>query len=96
MIVGIRVESLNPKTGVIKHSNSCYFTMAAKNENNQLIEVPGLRIENHEQLRRFSEGKKLKEFSMKKRELLKSDLSGFTVADFIQQCEGEKVEIAID
>ena len=95
MIVGIRVESLNPKTGVMRHSNSCYFTMAAKNEENQLIEVPGLRIENQEQLRRFNEGKKLKEFSIKKRELLKSDLSGFSFTDLIQQCDGEKVDITL-
>ncbi len=96
MIVGIRVESLNPKTGNIKHSNSCYFTMAAKDENNQLTKVPGLKIETVEQLRRFCEGKKLKEFSIKKRELLKSDLKGYTMDDLIQQCEGEKVEILIN
>ena len=95
MIVGIRVESLNPKTGVVKHSNSCYFTMAAKDEKNQLMNVPGLRIENQDQLRRFCEGKKLKEFSKKKRDLLKSDLIGYSKEDFIQQCEGEKVEIVM-
>lgn len=32
MIIGIRVEANNPRTGETKHTNSSYFTMAAKNE----------------------------------------------------------------
>ena len=42
MIVGIRVESLQPQTGVLKHTNSCYFTMAAKDATGGLCEVPRL------------------------------------------------------
>lgn len=48
MIVGIRVESLNPKTSVVKHTNSCYFTMAAKDEAGVLMQVPELILENEE------------------------------------------------
>ena len=33
MIVGIRVEAENIQTGKIKHCNSSYFTMVAKDEN---------------------------------------------------------------
>ena len=64
MIVGMRVEALNPRTGIVTHTNSCYFTMAAKNEEGQLIHVPGLILENDTQIRRFYEGMKLKEFSL--------------------------------
>ena len=42
MIVGMRVESFNPITSVTTHTNSCYFTMAAKNEDGSLREVQGL------------------------------------------------------
>ena len=90
MIVGIRVEALQPKTGAIKHTNSCYFTMAAKDENGNLQEVPGLLIDNETALRRFCEGKKLKEFSLQKRQMLKSDLIHFNIADLRQLCEEEK------
>src|SRR5215203_5650445 len=35
MIVGIRVEAQNVKNGVVRHTNSCYFTMVAKSESDQ-------------------------------------------------------------
>jgi uncharacterized protein (TIGR00369 family) len=90
MIVGIRVEALQPKTGEVKHTNSCYFTMAAKDENGKLQEVPGLRIENETALRRFCEGKEIKAFSLQKREMLKSDLNHFNANDLRQLCADEK------
>ncbi|MCK5815724.1 MAG: acyl-CoA thioesterase [Flavobacteriaceae bacterium] len=53
MVVGIRVESQNIRTGEIKHCNSSYFTMIAKNESGKTVKVPGLLIENEQGLRRF-------------------------------------------
>ncbi|MFK5880184.1 MAG: acyl-CoA thioesterase [Flavobacteriaceae bacterium] len=53
MVVGIRVESQNIQTGEIKHCNSSYFTMIAKNEVGKNMKVPGLIIESHNGLRRF-------------------------------------------
>src|ERR1700710_1294823 len=35
LIVGIRVEALNVKSGKIKHTNSSYFTMVAKGDNDK-------------------------------------------------------------
>ncbi|MFM2316018.1 MAG: hypothetical protein RLZZ155_350 [Bacteroidota bacterium] len=90
MIVGIRVESLNPKTNVTKHTNSCYFTMAAKDEVGALMQVPELILESEDQIRRFCEGRALREFSKKKRDLLKSDLKGMTKAERIAQCNEER------
>ena len=60
MIIGIRVESLKPKTGVSKHTNSCYFTMVAKNEDGSLMTVPKLILENDVDVRRFYDGRILK------------------------------------
>ena len=95
MIIGIRVESVNPRTKVTKHTNSCYFTMAAKDENGNLTKVPGVIIENNVQLIRFCEGKMIKKFSKEKRELLKSDLSNLSSEDINGLCDGEKCEIKI-
>lgn len=55
IVVGIRVISENVKTNVIKHTNTSYFTMVAKDENNKPAQVPGLIVENREQVRRFIE-----------------------------------------
>ena len=65
MIIGIRVESLKPKTGKKKHTNSCYFTMVAKNDDGNLLTVPRLILENKVDLRRFYDGKLLKKMRLK-------------------------------
>ena len=93
MIVGIRVETLNPKTGVMQHTNSCYFTMAAKDDDGKLIAVPGLEIETETQLRRFCEGIELKKLAKQKRVLLKSNLTHISTAELIASCTTEKCSI---
>ncbi len=53
MIVGIRVESENIRTGKVKHCNSSFFTMVAKDEFGNNTKVPGLILSNNVDLRRF-------------------------------------------
>jgi uncharacterized protein (TIGR00369 family) len=95
MIIGIRVESVNPRTKVTKHTNSCFFTMAAKDESGKLTKVPGLILENETHIRRFCEGKMIKNFSKEKRELLNSDLSNLSSNEKNVLCDGEKCLIKI-
>lgn len=56
MIVGIRVESENIRTGTCKHCNSSYFTMVAKDDDGKTIKVPGLIISTEDEIRRFYRG----------------------------------------
>ncbi len=93
MIIGMRVEALNPKTDKTKHTNSCYFTMAAKNENGELAEVPGLIIENELQLRRYVEANELKKMSLKKRQMLQSDFDHKTVSELKLEFRHSKCKI---
>ncbi|MNS17671.1 putative acyl-CoA thioester hydrolase [compost metagenome] len=66
LVIGIRVESENVKTRKIKHTNTSYVTMVAKDEKtNELKKVPGLILEDKEEARRFIEAIKRKE--LKKR-----------------------------
>jgi uncharacterized protein (TIGR00369 family) len=95
MIIGIRVESVNPRTKVTKHTNSCFFTMAAKDENGKLTKVPGLILESETEIRRFCEGKLIKNFSKEKRDLLKSDLTNLSSEEKKSFCDGEKCEIRV-
>ncbi len=53
MVVGIRVESENIRTGAIKHCNSSFFTMVAKDDTGKSVPVPGIVLENATQVRRF-------------------------------------------
>lgn len=53
MVVGIRVESENIQTGKVKHCNSSYFTMVAKDKDGNNIKVPHLILASDDEVRRF-------------------------------------------
>jgi acyl-CoA hydrolase len=93
MIVGMRTECFNPRTGHTRHTNSCYFTMAAKNDDGTLKEVPGLIISNHQQLVRFCEGKLIRDLSKKKREALKNNFAEYSVKELKELCSLEKCNV---
>jgi uncharacterized protein (TIGR00369 family) len=68
MIVGIRVEAQNVKRGTIKHTNSSYFTMVAKGDDDKPCTVPKLKLENEEEIKRFIEAMRMKEIKSKVKE----------------------------
>jgi acyl-CoA hydrolase len=74
MIIGIRVTSLKPKTGVEKHTNSCYFTMVAKDEDGNLVQVPELILENQNEVRRFHDSKRLRQLRFQINDLLHKEV----------------------
>lgn len=61
LIVGIRVEAQNVKRGTIKHTNSSYFTMVAKGDDDKPMQVPELVLEDREEVKRFIECMGMKE-----------------------------------
>lgn len=61
LIVGIRVEALNLKTNVVKHTNSSYFTMVAKGDDDKPAVVPKLILESKEDAKRFIESLRVRE-----------------------------------
>ncbi len=63
MVVGIRVTAENFQERFVRHTNTSYFTMVAKDADGNAAEVPGLELTDPEDLRRFAEAimrKKLK------------------------------------
>lgn len=54
MVIGLRVESENIQTGEVKHCNSSYFTMVAKDNNGKNAKVPGLILDSEQAVRRFA------------------------------------------
>jgi uncharacterized protein (TIGR00369 family) len=61
LVVGIKVISENIKTNTVHHTNTSYFTMVAKDEDNQPVIVPGLVLQNRTQVRRFLEARRRKQ-----------------------------------
>ena len=63
--VGVRVEAESIITGEVRHTNSSYFTMVCLDEKTKKTKpVPGLILENREDMRRFLEAMKRKELVM--------------------------------
>ena len=67
MIIGIRVEAENILTGIVKHCNSSYFTMVAKDKVGKSVPVPGLILKNDNDIRRFLKGVKRNKMKLKRK-----------------------------
>ncbi|MDB2462798.1 acyl-CoA thioesterase [Algibacter sp.] len=75
MVIGLRVESQNIQTGEIKHCNSSYFTMVAKDDNGKNVPVPGLILDDKQSIRRFAR-------SIARQEQTRTRSSKFNSSDF--------------
>ena len=58
MEIGIKVVTENIQKGLVRHTNSCYFTMVAVDEDRNPVKVPPLQTVTEEQKRRFLEAEK--------------------------------------
>lgn len=96
LIVGIRVEAQNVKTGVIKHTNSCFFTMVAKDDNNKPTEVPELILENHEDVKRFIEALRMKDIKQKVRDEMDDAKSNVEVTHASEILKNERCVITFE
>lgn len=76
MVIGIKVIAENFKLGTVKHTNTSYFTMVAKDDTGKPTQVPGLILETKEDVKRFLEAIKRKELkSTYKKELQNARIS---------------------
>jgi len=57
MEVGIKVITEDIRNGLVRHANSCYFTMIAVDDNGKPTPVPPLKPLTENQKRRFREAK---------------------------------------
>ena len=95
MIVGIRVESENVKTNISKHTNTSYFTMVAKDDNNNLVMVPALMLETPDDIRHFKEVIMRKQLKLAyKQEILKMK-GEIDIQKAIRQLENERFMISL-
>ena len=93
MIVGIRVEAENIQTGVIKHCNSSYFTMVAKDKEGAKANVPGLILSNLEEVRRFSNC--LKQISLKKEQDRHEEVFNYSSIETLASLEKYNVRVQL-
>ena len=93
MVIGIRVEAENIRTGEKKHCNSSYFTMVAKAEDGKSLQVPGLILTNEHDIRRFAKSIKRNKMKLnRKKEFHETD---FSSEEYLHLLEKYKVKIEI-
>lgn len=93
MVVGIRVEAENIKTGEVKHCNSSYFTMVAKDDEGENAEVPGLIMETAEDVRRFLRG--IERMRVKKQRSTEFGHDGFELKKHLDKIRKHKVKVEL-
>lgn len=93
MVIGIRVVAENIKTGEIKHTNTSYFTMVAKDDDGKPTEVPPLILESDDDIRRFLEAIKRKELKANYKTELANEKTSMQIEENLYLLEKERAVI---
>ena len=93
MIIGIRVESENIQTGVIKHCNSSYFTMVSKDKEGKNAKVPRLILTNLKEVSRFQNC--LRHIAMKKERNNQKTIATFGSIESILNMDNYNVKVEL-
>jgi acyl-CoA hydrolase len=67
MEIGVKVFAQNPITGEERHTNTCYATFVALDENGRPARVPPVAPETEDEQRRFEAGRQRREERLAKR-----------------------------
>lgn len=96
LIVGIKVVAENIKTATVKHTNTSYFTMVAKEDDGKLATVPPLILEDDVDIRRFLEAMKRKEIKASYKTLLDNAKTSMEIEENLYLLENERCMIKRD
>jgi acyl-CoA hydrolase len=93
MLVGIKVIAENFKAGTVKHTNTSFFTMVAKDEQGKPTKVPGLILQEREEVRRFLEAIKRKELRESHKSELDNVKTRLSVEEELHKLDSERCQI---
>ena len=93
MVVGVRVESENVRTGKVKHCNSSYFTMVAKDSNGLNTNIPGLILRSQAELRRYTRSLMRKLEAKKSTDEFAEDV--FDASSYLSALQHQNVKLEI-
>ncbi len=96
MVVGIKVIAENVKQGHVKHTNTCYFTMVAKDEEGNTVTVPPLILESKEEVRRFVESIQRKELKFSSNEEMEKAKSALSIESALEILNKQRCEVRLE
>ena len=95
LVIGIKVIAENVKTGIVKHTNTSYFTMVAKDDAGNPTEVPPLLLETEDDARRFLEAMKRRELRTSYSEHFDNAKTRMLLRENLTKLENERCELAL-
>ncbi|SCY12150.1 uncharacterized domain 1-containing protein [Nonlabens sp. Hel1_33_55] len=91
MVVGIRVDAEDIKSGAKKHCNSSYVTMVAKDGDGNTVTVPGLKLSTDSHIRRFS--REIRRKTIKRKSSKEMKATNFNADEFVEQLKDYNVKL---
>ncbi|WP_296059930.1 acyl-CoA thioesterase [uncultured Amphritea sp.] len=92
--IGIKVISEDFRLGIVKHTNTSYFTMVAMDEESRKpVPVPGLILEDEREIKRFIEGKIRKQLKSEHRSEMKKIRGNLDLIKEINALDGENCRL---
>lgn len=96
MVVGIQVTAENVKLRTEKHTNTSYFTMVAKGENDKPVKVPPLILKNMNQVKKFVDVIKKRKVKQEAAQAINDAQSSFTLEEDHYLLEGQRCEVKLN
>jgi acyl-CoA hydrolase len=97
LVIGIRVEAENVQNGTLKHTNTSYFTMVAKDADGNTTQVPPLILEDPEEIRRFASALRRRRLRRYATERMDEYKNNFKVDDEVRAfLKDERCEIRLE
>ena len=87
LVVGIKVTAENVKQQIVKHTNTSYFTMVAKGDDEQPATVPGLKLTSEGEIRRFAESMLRQELREYHKKSMKDMRESFDINDKLSELD---------
>ncbi|WP_207433731.1 acyl-CoA thioesterase [Sabulibacter ruber] len=96
LVIGIKVIAENVKSGFVKHTNTSYFTMVAKGEDDKPTKVPSLLLENPDDVRRFLEALQRKEIKARSEQEFKEIKTTLELRQNISALVGQRCTLGFE
>ncbi len=96
MVVGIKVTAENVKSRTEKHTNTSYFTMVAKGDDDKPVTVPPLLLKDMNQVKKFVDVIKKKQVKADALKAINRAKSTFTMEDDHHLLQGQRCETMLE
>ncbi len=93
MVVGLRVDSENIQTGKMKHCNSSYFTMVAKDDDGKSVPVPGIILDSADSIRRFARSMERQQHAHARDQIFSA--TDFHPEDYLDSLAGQNAKVSL-